>query len=206
MRPFRLIFLLTILSSASVSGVAQTCTGSLGDPVVDQNFGVGTNVISIGPPLPPGVTTLQYSSDPCEENGDAYGITSFIRGCHAGTWQDVYRDHTGDSNGYFMVINGPSLPEVVYTQTVTGSTLCPNTTYQFAAYIMNILKLTDSTANWVLPNLTFSIETPAGKVLKTITIGDIPETTEPVWNQYGTFFTSPSDGSDVCNYSGLNLS
>ena len=198
MRPFCTCFLAILLVTAGPLGVlAQTCTGSLGDPVVDETFGVCTNLIGIGPPLPYGVTSLQYSADPCSEDGDSYGLVTFMRNCHAGTWHNVFQDHTGNYNGYFMVINGPATPELVYTKTVPGSTLCPNTTYEFAAYIMNILKLTEATQDWVVPNLTFSIESSTGTVLKTITIGDIPETATPTWIQYGTFFTSPSDGSDV---------
>jgi gliding motility-associated-like protein len=197
----RRIIYKSILSIACVVFIqyacAQTCTGSLGDPVFNETFGAGTTQLEVGPPLPMGVTTLQYNSMPCAENDAAYGFPTYMFGCHAGTWQNLNHDHTGDPYGYFMLINGPNYPEVVYSQKVSGSTLCPNTTYQFAAWIMNAVVYSPGTANFVLPNLTFTITTASGQVLKTITIGDIPETVTPEWNQYGTFFTSPSDGSDV---------
>jgi gliding motility-associated-like protein len=198
MRPIILNFFLLVVFIAIAFGASgQICTGSLGDPVVDETFGVCTNDTGIGPPLPPGVTTLMYSNSPCSEGAYTYGLITGMMGCQGGTWQTLYQDHTGNHNGYFMLINGPNSPEVVYTQKVDGSTLCPNTTYEFAAWIMNVLVLSQNTADWALPNLTFSIETSSGQVLKTITIGDIPETVQPVWNQYGTFFTTPSDGSDI---------
>ena len=198
MRPLILSFFTFLICAAAVlRATGQTCTGSLGDPVIDETFGVCTNPYGIGPALPAGVTNLTYSFDPCSEGGGMYGIINSMMGCHAGTWHTLYQDHTGNYNGYFMIINGPANPAVVYTQKVDGSLLCPNTTYEFAAWVMNVLVLSDATKDWVLPNLTFSIETSKGQVLKTITVGDIPETTQPVWNQYGTFFTTPSDGSDI---------
>jgi len=198
MRPvsFILLLLLMIVLSA-LSLQAQTCNGSLGDPVFNQTFGAGTTQLEAGPPLPNGVTTLQYTNNPCGEDGGYYGLVSFMQGCHANTWQHLNNDHTGNAYGYFMLINGPSQPEVVYSEKVAGSTLCPNTTYEFSAWIMNVLILSANTANWVPPNLTLSIETASGTVLKAVSTGDIPETTSPVWNEYFDYFTSPADGSDV---------
>jgi gliding motility-associated-like protein len=49
----------------------------------------------------------------------------------------------------------------------------------------------------VLPDLTFSIEKADGTVIKKFEIGNIAETTEPAWIHYGTFFTTPADGSDI---------
>ena len=96
-----------------------------------------------------------------------------------------------------MVINANDAPSTFFVQTADGSKLCPNTTYEFAAWILNILRDEPQTAGYVEPNITFSIEKTDGTVLKTYNTGDIKATDEPVWKQYGTFFTSPSDGSDV---------
>ncbi len=198
MRPiiFKL-FLLVFSIIFAVGAAAQTCTGSLGDPVINETFGAGTTQNEVGPALPYGVTTLQYSPLACVGDIEGYTFVSYMYGCHASTWQHLNNDHTGNPFGYFMLINGPDGGGDVYDEKVAGDKLCPNTTYEFAAWIMNVLILQDSTKNWVLPNLTFSIETAAGKVLKTLTIGDIAETVNPVWNHYGTFFTTPSDGSDI---------
>ena len=75
--------------------------------------------------------------------------------------------------------------------------MCPNTTYEFAAWILNLLKDEPQTNGFVQPNITFVIAKADGTVLKTYNTGSIPATTSPEWIQYGTFFTSPSDGSDV---------
>src|ERR1700733_10886346 len=98
MRPvsLKVLLLLTILLYTLDAG-AQTCNGSLGDPVFNETFGAGTTQLEVGPPLPPGVTTLQYTDKPCEENGAGYGFVSFMQGCHAGTWQHLNNDHTGNA-------------------------------------------------------------------------------------------------------------
>jgi len=193
----KLLLLIWVVLAAMYSVSAQTCTGSLGDPVFKQTFGHGTTQLENGPPLPAGTTTLQYSNDPCSENDGSYGLVSFMQGCHLDTWQHLNNDHTFDAYGYFMLVNGPDMPEVVYSQKVAGNAMCPNTTYQFSTFIMNVLIYTPATSDWVLPNLTLSIEKPDGTVLKAVNTGDIIETTSPKWNEYFDYFVSPSDGSDV---------
>ena len=85
-----------------------------------------------------------------------------------------------------MIVNGSYDPGIFYTRTVTG--LCGNTTYQFAAWIKNLLNYSG-----ILPNVTFSIETTGGTVLGTGSTGNIPE--GDVWIQYPFTFTTPS-GTD----------
>ncbi|MDP9048207.1 MAG: gliding motility-associated C-terminal domain-containing protein [Bacteroidota bacterium] len=176
---------------------AQTCSGSLGAPVINETFGAGTT-FGVGPPLPNGITTLQYNGDICGGDDGTYTLlTSMGSSCKGATWQTINHDHTGDKNGYMMIINAAIDPSVFFTYRVQGNKLCPNTTYQFAAWIMNILRDLPKTQGYSQPNITFRIETPGGKILKTYNTGDIPASIQPVWQQYGTFFTSPSDGSDV---------
>ncbi|MGZ3929490.1 MAG: T9SS type B sorting domain-containing protein, partial [Mucilaginibacter sp.] len=178
---------------------AQICTGSLGAPIIYETFGAGTP-FSIGPPLPKGVTTLNYVNHTCGgEEGEYDIINALGTSCKGGTWQALSHDHTGDPNGYFMTVNGTIEPSVFFTYKVSGSKLCPNTTYQFAAWIMNLVRyIPKVTNNFSLPNITFSIETATGRVLSPpYNTGDIPETENPTWIQYGTFFTSPSDGEDI---------
>ena len=192
----RLLFFLSLLTLTSAA-YGQVCNGSLGAPAVNETFGSGTTY-GIGPQLGPGVTNLMYADDPCGGNDGTYTLlTSMGTSCKGGTWQAINHDHTGDAYGYMMVINASLAPSLFYTQKVDGSKLCPNTTYQFAAWIMNILRDLPQTQGYTEPNITFSIETVGGVVLKTYNTGTIPATDEPVWKQYGTFFTSPSDGSDL---------
>lgn len=193
------LFLLVVPLLQTFHSCAQLCTGSLGDPVFTETFGSCTDLRStcLGQPLPNGATNLTYSNDPCSEPGGSYGFITGMHGCHAGTWQILYGDHTGDPNGYSLIINGPANPANIFNETIKGNTLCPSTTYEFSAWVMNLCILNDTTASWPVPVLTFNIETAGGTILKSDTVADLPETVHPVWVHCGTFFTTPPDGSDI---------
>lgn len=158
---------------------AQLCSGSLGDPVVNITFGSGGGRSGY---VPSG--SYIYTTSTCPNDG-YYTITNSTSNCFQGTWHSVLNDHTG--NGAFLLVNASYQPGDFFLTTV--SNLCPNTTYEFAAWVMNVVNRT----NGVLPNLTFSVETPGGGVLNSFDTGDIPATTSPQWKQYGFFFTTPSN-------------
>ncbi len=194
---FPVLILWTIALLGALNATAQTCTGSLGAPVINETFGAGTS-FGVGPQLPNGATNLIYIADRCGGEDDTYTLLNTMgSGCKGGTWQVLSHDHTGDPYGYMMIINAAIDPSLFFTEKVDGSKLCPNTTYQFAAWIMNILVDLPVTQGYSQPNITFSIETASGTVLKTYNTGNIPAGRDPVWKQYGTFFTTPSDGSDI---------
>ncbi len=78
--------------------------------------------------------------------------------CFGGTWHDVAEDHTpSDINGYMMVVNASFNPGDFFVKTVDG--LCPNTTYEFAAWIFNVLEPFACRGQGIKPNITFNIET-----------------------------------------------
>ena len=170
---------------------AQSCAGSLGDPVIDENFGAGPNP---GLQLAGGITNMTYVNSSCPNDG-FYTIANNIGSCFGNTWHSLNQDHTGNPNGYMMVINASVLPSVFFTQTASG--LCPNTTYEFAAWILNLDTHSACGGTPILPNITFSIQTTGGTVLQTYNTGDIPVTTTAQWVQYGTYFTTPANASDV---------
>ena len=110
-------FLVTcLLVFAFVKSTAQTCTGSLGDPIVNINFGAGVN---FGPPLPAGTTSsLQYQAATCPADG-YYSILNYTSGCWPNdvVWHTA-TDHTGNSNGYYMLVNASNQPSNFYIQTI----------------------------------------------------------------------------------------
>lgn len=165
---------------------AQLCTGSFGDPVVNITFGAGFNP---GPPLPATTTNYKYVSDPCPVNG-YYSLLNRGINCNYG-WHVLTSDHTGDPNGYFMLADASFEPGDFYVDTV--KTLCPNTTYEFAAWMLNMKNITQG----IRPNITFRIETANGTVLKTYNSGDIPVEQTITWRQYGFYFTTPADVSII---------
>ena len=188
------LILLIALFTATRETKAQTCSGSLGDPVIYQTFGSGAT--NPGPALPPGVTTMQYTTDACPNDG-FYTIENAVninQACHS-DWHIVTADHTGDPNGYMMVINANVQPSVFFTETANG--LCPNTTYEFSSYIMNLGTLASLASNYSKPDITFTIQTSDGTVLKTIQTGKILPTANPTWTKYGTYFTTPANVTNV---------
>jgi len=154
---------------------------SLGDPIVDITFGSGSATRSGALPADSGSTSYIYSSAGFPSD-DYYTIANTTAGMFNGWWTTT--DHTGDTGGYMLIVNGSYDPGIFYSRTVTG--LCGNTTYQFAAWIKNLLNYSG-----ILPNVTFSIETTGGTVLGTGTTGDIAEGN--TWIQYPFTFTMPAN-------------
>jgi gliding motility-associated-like protein len=188
-------FLLIIFTALTIKTLAQTCTGSLGDPVINQDFSAGQNP---GGALAGGTTNLTYTTNNCPDDG-FYTISTSLTGggnCHPDTWYNVTKDHTGSLNGYMMIVNASYQPSIFFTQPASG--LCPNTTYYFSAYILNLIIPTSNTVNFTEPNITFSIESTSGQVLATNNTGTIPPSpTGPTWIQYGTFFTTPANVTNI---------
>lgn len=167
--------------------IAQyTRAQSLGDPIVHITFGSGTS--SYAPPLAPdsGYTTYTPTAPKSPDDGQ-YGIFNTTAGLNPG-WI-VTTDHTGDPNGYMMVVNASFEPGLFYTRRVDG--LCGSTTYQFGAWVRNILR-----GQGILPDVTFSVETIDGKtVLGSFDSGLIQNYYN--WIQYNFTFTMPTNMQSV---------
>ncbi|HMI77918.1 MAG TPA: hypothetical protein VK484_03950, partial [Ferruginibacter sp.] len=179
--------MLVIINSAH----AQLCQGSLGDPIVNTTFGTGTNP---GPPLLAATTTYQYLPGDCPNDG-YYTVRNNTTACFGNSWHTVTADHTGDPNGYFMLVNASYQPGAFYLDTVRG--LCGNSTYEFAAWIMNVLLTSSCGGSGIQPDLTFRIEKTDGTLLQSYNSGNIPATATPSWKQYGFFFTTPVAATDI---------
>lgn len=191
------LFFIILLIACSLTTFSQSnadCNGSLGDPVINQDFGSGANP---GPQLAAGMTNMQYTTDNCPNDG-YYTIAHSLTGtgnCHPDTWQNVLTDHTGNPNGYMMIVNAYITPNVFFTQPANG--LCPNTHYYFSAWILNLILKEPNTDNFSEPNITFSIETTTGSILAEQNTGVIDRTNSPTWVQFGVPFTTPPNVTDV---------
>ncbi len=172
----RLLFFAFVLIF-TITAKAQICNGSLGDAVVNITFGNGSGGNTGYVPT----NAYTYTSSSCPNDG-FYTITNRTSGCFGNSWITVNNDHTG--NGAFLLVNASFLPGDFLVTTVTD--LCPNTTYEFAAWLMNVLA-----RSGIKPNITFSIETPGGTVLQQFSTGDIPVSFSALWKQYFLFFTTP---------------
>ncbi|TKC08774.1 gliding motility-associated C-terminal domain-containing protein [Pedobacter frigoris] len=175
-----LLLTVLMLVLAGIPVKSQVCTGSLGDPVINIDFGRGSAFFG------PGVgsnTSYNYNTSSASGNphdGD-YSIAKTTAGMNSG-WYTVQNHTPNDPDGYMMVVNASETPGMFYESTVAID-LCPNTTYEFAAWIVNILRNT----NGKKPNITFSILTLNDDVLQTFNTGDI-DNGNPEWKQYGFLF------------------
>lgn len=167
----------------SFQAKAQLCNGSLGDPAVNITFGSGGGA---SPSVPS--NSYGYVTTTCPQDG-FYTVTRQTSNCFNNTWHALLSDHTGD--GAFMLVNASFNPGDFFNSTVTD--LCPNTTYEFAAWVANVMRPVQS----ILPNITFSVETPDGTVLNSFNTGDISVTGSAEWKQYGFFFTTPATNAAI---------
>ncbi|MFD0941823.1 T9SS type B sorting domain-containing protein [Pedobacter boryungensis] len=182
-------YFIAIILFFSISKInAQVCNGTLGDPVINIDFGRGAS--AFGPALPSGTNNYNFVTG-TPNDGD-YAISQNTFGMHSSGngWFQITNHTPNDANGYMMVVNASNNPGIFYQTTITG--LCPGTTYEFAAWIINILNYSG-----IKPNVTFQIETTNGTVLKKYDTGDILESTTATWKQYATTFTTASNADIV---------
>ena len=166
---------------------AQLCTGSLGDPVINETFGAGFNKLPV-------YKTSFDNVNGCPPKG-AYTLSNFLFGCGNRTWGQMVGDHTGDYNGNYMLVNAESTPGTVYRDTAKG--LCSNTFYQFGVYITTVMTKLACSGNPVLPNIKYMISTLQGTVLALDSTGFLAVADEKSWKLYGLSFVAPAGVSDV---------
>lgn len=194
MTPTKTILLASIVI-VSIRLNAQLCTGSLGDPVATIDFGAGPNP---GGPISNVPSTYQYSNLDCPQEG-FYAIRNASFSCFSSDWHILAFDHTpNDPTGYFLLVNGLAGPSLIYQQTISG--LCPNTSVQVDAWVLNIFKASACSGSGIDPNLTFTITDMSGNVIGQQNTGPIAETdVQPVWTSHSFLFNAPVNGSVILN-------
>ncbi|TWJ03239.1 gliding motility-associated-like protein [Mucilaginibacter frigoritolerans] len=162
---------------------------SLGDPVVDITFGSGTATHSGALPADSGSTSYTYTSADFPSDG-YYTIESTTNSPNV-WWTTT--DHTGNTGGYMMVVNASvSKTDYFYKREVDG--LCGGTTYQFGAWMGNLLRYSDLSP----PDIIFSIETTDGTVIQSYDTGPIAQRKDAFkWIQFVFDFTLPANTSNI---------
>jgi len=190
---FLIVFIPVVMVLACLSANGQ---GSFGDPIYTFDFGSGQNP---GPALglnPAGTnyTNMTYTTG-CPEDGSYTIINSLnnTNNCHESTWINIPFDHTGNPDGYFMLINASYTPSIFFTAPLpTKVVLCQNTEYEFSAYIANLISQAAG-AGTIDPDITFTVTAPDGTILGTKNTGDIPPSlddgTSP-WKQFLVTFNT----------------
>lgn len=177
----RVFFLLIFTWLCQVKSYAQVCSGSLGDPVVNIDFGTGSSPASFSAP------GYQLTTSACPNDG-FYSITTSQSNCGR-QWHTVSSDHTG--GGAFMMVNASQTPGDFFVQSLTN--LCPNTTYVFSAWVLNVV----NNPALIKPNLIFKIEAADGTVLAQQATGDIEVFSQPTWQEVGFIFTNGNSSAPV---------
>ena len=184
----RCLFFLLLILNFPLLLFAQLWTGNLGAPIVAITFGKGS-----GTPLPAGSSSYTYTNG-CPAQG-SYSIEHFLYGCFINTWIPLTGDHTGDFDGNYMLVNGGSAAGTVLADTIRG--LCNNTTYQFSAWLANCMRANACGGTPELPDLTLSIEDLSGNILSSYNTGKLPVTGNKTWVEYGTYYTTPTNATDL---------
>lgn len=167
------------------------CGTSLGvNRFPNGDFGSGSN--TIGPPLSPSETNYFFAPMTCDAPDDgAYTIinTSDCNGASSGggifggAFEVLTQDHTpADVGGYMMLVNASYAPDIAFQKEISG--LCPNTEYQFSAWIYNIQPQAG-----IKPNLTFLIDG-----IGRYTTGNITSTG---WQNIGFRFRTGSGSNSI---------
>ena len=147
------------------------------------------------------------SADGTTNNGGAYKPSANSHRVFGGFW-DIIGDHTGAADpaagnpavapgttgGYMLVVNAAFPMGEAFHQTI--SNVCPNTNYEFSAWVRNICKVCGIDSNsvstytpGVLPNLSFDING-----VSYYTTGDIPY--DATWQKRGFMYkTGPTETS-----------
>ncbi|MBN9297073.1 MAG: DUF11 domain-containing protein [Filimonas sp.] len=199
-----LFFIVAIfINLTGITGFAQTCTGSLGDPIFKETFGdAGTTVKpTLGPALPPGITTYTYYSPatvsrPVGPYPGQYTISNTTRGYNNTYFVDRPDHTTGTGTGYCMVVDANATPDKFYERTITG--LCAGTTFEFSAWIMNINPNTSSGTS--KPSLRFDIvDASNNTVLKSVSTGtiDYDPNASTAWKRQSGIFQMPQGTSTI---------
>lgn len=164
---------------------------SLGDPIVSIDFGTGTATYAGA--LPTGTTSYTYVAQAFPSDGSYTVMKSTA--ASGNVWWST-QDHTGSvtgTYGYMMVVNA-SVSTTDYFYKTTVSNLCPNTAYEFGAWVVNLLRSSDNSP----PNITFTIEKTDGTIIQSYTTGQIPLTgSGPTWVKKSFNFSTPAGVTDV---------
>lgn len=172
---------LSIVVENNNVSISEFCSGILGPAKVSENFGSGTNP---GGPIASGSTSYQYTSN-CSLNVGEYTITNSSNLCRA-NWHNITADHTGNSNGYFLMLNASSDKNEIFRTTVTS--LTTSFRYQFSAWVGNLY----SSSGAQDPNIRFEIYDLSGTLIATSGSITVPVTAPTFqWQQIGFMFNLP---------------
>ncbi|MEH3114665.1 gliding motility-associated C-terminal domain-containing protein [Pedobacter terrae] len=177
---------------------AQVSTGTFGQPLINQTFGQGNNTDNWYGPLAlyaPGATTFTTFMGPPGQNPRALAPNQSGLVKTPATpdnpypiyWQH-HTDHTGDSNGLMLLIDGISTPTVFFEQKMDN--LCPNTILRLSIWVLNT---NSPAANAPPPKMILKVIDPNGNFLSDTSTGNV--TADGMWHQYTLDFNNGNNST-----------
>ena len=185
-----LIFLLLILS-ITFQSKAQSANCTFKKLITTINFGSG-NIDEVNSAVPSDYVRIRSF---CPSDG-YYTYASYTSDCHRGDWHTVAEDHTaGDASGNMLLVNSSYNTGTFFTTTITG--LKGGTNYEFGVWLMNLCRISDKCPFPLLPNLTITLQTNAGKVVAKFATGEVVRHHVTHWTQHRGLFTMPASETSL---------
>lgn len=175
------------------------CSGKWNAPIWQENFGVGTRPVSLSEAGSTAVTSYKLVTHDCPDDGQ-YAVTratgeGVVITCFNNAWPTIRQDHTGQTNGRFVIFNASYTQGQFYEQKING--LCGGRGYEFGVWAASILFPHICSGVGINPNLTFRIETASGVLLKTYNTGAFPKTDPFEWQNFKIDFELPKGQHQV---------
>src|SRR5690606_1228354 len=189
------------------------CDVNAENPVFSENFGSG--VATFGGELPDGRTNLTYFEPPTppgtwdEDESNYVADGRYVIGHNANDAFNVWKnipDHTGLTNGYYMIMNASLEPHEFFRMQIDlADEFCSNTQYTVSVWVANV----NSEADWIyctgtdpsgelkLPEIGYFVQNNNGVVLGAGTSGEIAYSPDAEWVEYTFIFTTSEDDQYV---------
>ncbi|MEP6948875.1 MAG: hypothetical protein ABI863_06365 [Ginsengibacter sp.] len=151
-------------------------------PVVTIDFGAG-NIQDVNTILP----KYQRDYTTCPNDG-FYSYASHTSGCFNADWLTFNGVHTSNAGGNMMLVNASETGGVFLNTTING--LKENTTYQFAAWMINVCRINGGCSP-LPPNISVRILTTDGRRVAGFITGQLAQNDVLHWKKYFAFFVTP---------------
>ncbi len=175
--------LLVIFATMRLSAQPAGCIFK--PPVVTINFGTGqVPDLNVSP-----LASYRRVYSTCPSDGH-YSYTSFTSDCFRRDWFSLLEDHTaGDDDGNMMIVNASYNGGAFLTTRVNG--LKAGTRYEFGVWMLNVCRITEKCPFPLLPGISILLQTPGGKTVAELGVGELERKKSPDWSRYQTMFTTP---------------
>ncbi len=188
---FSSLFLFSLVIIVTSSVTAQiTCNNAT--TVWSEDFGTGT-IITSNPDVLPSLTYIASGSLTSESSYRVADNTQQKPEWHASP------DHTGNTNGRMLVVNGEA--ETFYQHTITDTHGFISGDYTVSLFIMNVDTAGICGPNALLPVITFSVEYLSDNNTwvplsgSPYTASSTQQTSSPTWVNIGSHFTLEPTGA-----------